>query len=200
MILSKRLILSVCLLGICTGCTPTKYSHVSVLENANQTHSGIHVDKIWLDEAAIPDLKNNHIALGQINTDSIHDEKGITKSECKEYLSTYIFNSIENGGFIQQQDNSMYKLNLYFTNMSPGDASSRIWAGELGFGHANVEIQAIVQDESNKRIIEISDSRNNSGAIGLRDTGGDKGPVLVKELIQQITDNILKELKAIIRK
>jgi hypothetical protein len=58
----------------------------------------------------------------------------------------------------------------------------------------------IVQDESNKRIIEISDSRNNSGAIGLRDTGGDKGPVLVKELIQQITDNILKELKTIIRR
>jgi hypothetical protein len=153
-----------------------------------------------LDESAIQDLSNTRISLGQINIDSIHDEKGITKLECKEYLKEYIFNSPENNGFIKMRENSIYKLNLYFTNMTPGDAASRIWAGEFGFGYANVEIQAIVQDDSKKRLIEISDSRNNSGAIGLRDTGGDKGPVLVKELIEQITDNILKELKSIIRK
>ena len=197
---SKRTYFTISFLLISIGCAPTKYSHVNVLENNNQANAGINVDKVWVDKSYVSEIQGSSISLNQISIDSIKDEKGITKNQCKEFLNEYLFSSPENNGVIIKQDSYKYKLNVFFTNMSPGDAASRIWAGEFGFGHANVEIQAIVENSESKHLIEIRDSRNNSGAIGLRDTGGDKGPELVKELIQQITDNILKEFKILTKK
>ena len=178
------------------GCATTKYSRINVLEN--QTTKGTFVDKIWVDDTKIPEIRAIGISIGEISIDSINDEKGITKQECKEYLKKTLLEKAPSYGISIDNITDNLKSNWIFTNMSPGDAASRVWAGEFGFGHANVQIQVIVFDHSGKRMIEISDSRNNSGSIGLRDSfSSDGGPKFVKELIEQITTNILEELKLI---
>jgi hypothetical protein len=185
---------------ICVGCVTTRYSHINMLEHNKETKTGKYVDNVWINNSQPALDKNAKIVLEEINIDSISDEKGITKEECKKELKNDILTNEFNKGIINENGiEPNYKMKLIFTNMSPGDAASRVWAAEFGFGHANVEIQAIISNQ-NQRIIEIKDSRNNSGAIGFRDTFGDASPQLVKEIIKQISDNIIQELNAIFRK
>lgn len=181
------------------GCVTTKYSHINVMENSKIAMEGKHVDRIWVGNEAASEIRTNGLIVENIVIDSIKDEKGISRNECLKYLEKQIEDEYYKIGIVSKGTNPQNcKLTFIFTNMSPGNAASRVWAGELGFGHANVEIQAIIKNADGKRIVEISDSRNNSGAIGFRDTFGDAGPTLVKELIKQISENILKELKLIL--
>lgn len=180
------------------GCVATKYSHINVLEN--ETQKGTHVDKIWVDDSKVSEIKAIGITIGQIYIDSIKNEEGITKEECREYLRKQLLEKAPSYGISIDSIPENLKSNWIFTNMSPGHAASRKWAGEFGFGHANVEIQVIIFDKGGKRVIEISDSRNNSGGIGLRDSfSGDGGAEFVKEIIEQISTNILEELKLVLR-
>jgi hypothetical protein len=186
------------IIAIILGCAPTKYSHINVLDHKKEATRGIYVDKVWFNQEEVKNIKN--IKLEDVNVDSIKDEKGITKAECKDLLQNVIFNNVNNGGLINNlEDSLMVVIKLVITNMSPGDRASRIMAAELGFGHANVEIQAIVFNKNKERIIEISDSRNSTGAIGFRDNAGDAGPQLVRELIEQIAGNIMMELNKVIK-
>lgn len=193
---NRIIILGVIAINI-IGCATTKYSHINVLEN--KTQDGTHVDKVWVDETKLSDIKTIGIGIGEICIDSINDEKGITREDCREYLKKKLLEKAPSYGISIDDIDDNLKSKWVFTNMSPGDAASRVWAGEFGFGHANVEIQVIVFDQSGNRVIEISDSRNNSGNIGLRDSfSRDGGPEFVKEIIEQIATNILEELKLII--
>lgn len=171
------------------------------MENSNIAKAGKNVDKIWVGDDAVSEIRSNGLVVEKIVIDSIKDEKGISRNECLNYLEKQIKDENFNIGILSSDSNPQnYKLTFVFTNMSPGNAASRVWAGEFGFGHANVELQAIIKNADGKRIVEMSDSRNNSGGIGFRDTFGDAGPTLVKELIEQISDNILRELKLILGK
>lgn len=183
------------------GCVATRYNHVNMLEHNNESIKGKFVDNVWITKSKVTyDSRTTKLNLEDINIDSISNEKGITKEECRSELKSDILKNEHNKDFIvENQPEDSYKIKFIITNMSPGDAASRIWAAELGFGHANVEIQTIIS-KADQRIIEIRDSRNNSGAIGFRDTGGDSGPQLVRELLKQISDNIIQELNSIFKK
>lgn len=187
-------------MAVFLGCVSTRYSQCSILEHNQETKRGKYVDKVWIDNSLLAGIKAGNLYLGKTSVDSIRDEKGITRKKCQNLLSQYFLESNQNTDIVSNpSDSGEFMIDLIFTNMSPGDAGSRIWAGEFGLGHANVEIQAIVVNKDGKRVIEISDSRNNSGAIGFRDTFGDSGPQLVEELIKEISDNILQELNVVIK-
>ncbi len=181
------------------GCATTKYSNVNLLDNYNSTNNGSYVKSVWINNSKIKSNETFKIFLEEINIDNISDEKGITKIEGKNVLKNSIMNSQYNNGIlVTKDDTSDYSMALAITNMSPGDRASRMWAGELGFGHANVELQVIITNKESERVIEIKDSQSNSGAIGFRDIPEDSGPQLVRELLQAISDNILQELNSII--
>ena len=194
----KFLIMVCCISMLIFGCTTTRSSNVNILENNGTAKNGNYVDSLWINKDKIGKNASFKILLAEVNIDNISDEKGITKEECKNILSEMILNSPSNHNILLEKDPSPdYRMKLAITNMSPGDRASRAWAGELGFGHAIVELQAIITNGQNERVIEMKDSHRNSGLIGIRDTFTDSGPQLVKELLQQTSEDILKELNAI---
>lgn len=192
-------ILTICFITtLLFGCVTTKYSNVNILENKNSMSEGRHAEAVWINKDKFKCNELFKILLDEVNIDNVSDEKGITRNEGKIVLAKVILNSQYNNGILLAKNPSPdYRMKLAITNMSPGDRASRIWAAELGFGHANVELQAIITNKQNERIIEIRDSRNHSGALGFRDNFEDSGPQLVRELLQETSDDILQELHLI---
>jgi len=53
----------------------------------------------------------------------------------------------------------------------------------------------VVGDSPDQPLAEFADRRRSSGAIGLRDTFGDSGPQLVREMLQDIAKDLKLELR-----
>ena len=71
-----------------------------------------------------------------------------------------------------------------------------MFAGELGMGHAWVQAEGRVIDrQSQEELVAWSDRRRSSAAIGFRDLGGDSGPTLVREMLEQIAIDLERELR-----
>ena len=120
------------------------------------------------------------------------------KCSCKsyEYLATGNFVLAE----IQDQQKAQAKLEIAITEMTPGSAAGRMFAGELGLGHAWVQVEGRVVDiDLNEEVVAFSDRRRHSGAIGFRDIGGDAGPSLVREMLETIAAELVQELRETFR-
>ncbi len=79
--------------------------------------------------------------------------------------------------------------------MDPGSATKRIMAGELGAGHAQIQVEGKVIDTgSGETVAAFAEKRSSSGAIGLEDLKGDSGPELIEHLIGLISDDVASEL------
>ncbi len=87
-------------------------------------------------------------------------------------------------------------LHIAITEMTPGSAGGRIFAGELGMGHAFVQVEGRLVDlESGKDLVAFADRRRSSGAIGFEDMGGDAGPRLVRRMLKGIAADLVRELE-----
>ena len=92
-------------------------------------------------------------------------------------------------------NNASMRLDLAITFMDPGSASDRLLAGEIGAGHAQLQIECKVIDISNGTLPAwFAERRRSSGDGGLNDLGGDAGRSLIKEMTQNISKDISKEL------
>jgi hypothetical protein len=95
---------------------------------------------------------------------------------------------------VEQPDLASAKISLAITYLTPGSAAGRMWAAELGAGHAIVQVDGKVSDVTGKEIASFEDRQRDSGAIGFEDLGGDAGPRMVKRMLESISLNFVKEL------
>jgi hypothetical protein len=71
--------------------------------------------------------------------------------------------------------------------VDPGGGFARVMAGELGAGHAWVQVEGRVTDPTSGALLAaFADRQRDSGLAGVRDTFGDVGPSLVKERLTAI--------------
>ena len=108
------------------------YSHLS---------HGHFLEAYWADSAAVEPA--TELLLGQISALQIKDKKHITVSDCKDWLEHDI---LEHPLFSSDAPNASYRLDLAITYMDPGSATKRIMAGELGAGHAQIQVEGKVID------------------------------------------------------
>jgi hypothetical protein len=86
---------------------------------------------------------------------------------------------------------------MAITYLTPGNATARILAAELGAGHAFVQVEGKLTDaKTGEEIARFADRRRDSGSIGFEDVGGDAGPRLVERLLKGISADVVKELSA----
>jgi len=97
---------------------------------------------------------------------------------------------------VSKDGEDYYKLQLAITQMDPGSAVGRMIVGELGAGHAKIQVEGRLENNAGDIIMAFSDLRSNSGAIGLKDLGGDAGPQLVKDSLGELAEAIMAELKS----
>lgn len=178
------------------GCasTPTATSY---LDNYERLAPGKYLEKYWADTAAITPAPSARLTLGDIQTDTIADKKGVTVANSAEWLRA----GVTRGElFAPGAGPAAGRLDLAITFMDPGSAAARIWAGELGAGHAQVQVEGRVTDPaSGKLLAAFAERRRSSGAIGLQDMGGDAGPSLIRTMIDKITEAANQELAATFR-
>lgn len=165
--------------------------------------SGKSLEKTWVSGESIPAAKEIRVA--EIDIEMIGDAKGITAQEARAELRRSLQRFAEMYALRLSFDVSThidpnYELKVAITEMTPGSAAARIWAGELGAGHARVQVEGrITKLAESKEIFVFSDRRGNSGTIGFADFSGDAGPSLVEKMLYSLAEDIILEIKSIIQ-
>jgi hypothetical protein len=183
-------------LSALAGCsTPTASGY---LADYDRLAEGQFLEEYWSDRSAIRAGGYSTIQLSEVSTDRIEDQKGITASECAELLrSSLVQGSLGNIVASPSGTGRIAQLDVAITNMDPGSAAARIFAGELGAGHAWVQIEgSVVDPKSGEVLASFAERRRSSGAIGFEDVGGDSGPSQVRRMVRDIAIDIRKEIDA----
>ncbi|WP_456444477.1 DUF4410 domain-containing protein [Thiolapillus sp.] len=179
-------------IALAAGCasTPTTSGY---LRDYSRLQPGQYLEKYWADKTHIKQSGSPAILLGEISVDNISDQKGITVAGCVAILKS----SLEDGGIVSSDyQDTPVRLDLAITYMDPGSAAKRVWAGELGAGHAQVQIEGRVTDTTSGNVLAtFAERRRSSGYIGIKDIGGDSGPSLIKQMITLISGDVTNELR-----
>jgi len=163
------------------------------LSDYNRLQEGEYLEAYWVDMAEIKRSDSPSILLGEISVTRIKNHKGVTVADCVGWLK----DDLLEGVVISDNQAAKYRLDLAVTHMDPGSAAKRIWAGEFGAGHAQLQIEGKVVDiESGKVIAAFAERRRSSGAIGIEDLGGNAGPHIIEHLVNLISADVNSELLA----
>ena len=160
------------------------------LSDYSRLSHGHALEAFWADTTAITPAAE--IALGEITEPHLKDKKHVTVEECANWLRRDV---LSHSLFSENAPDVKYRLDLAITHMDPGSATKRIMAGELGAGHAQVQVEGkVIDTESGNSVAEFAERRSSSGAIGLEDLKGDSGPELIEHLIKLIGEDVAAEM------
>ena len=163
------------------------------LSDYNRLVEGEYLEAYWVDMARIKRSNPPRILLGEISIAGIKDHKGVTVADCVGWLK----NDLLKGRIISDSQEAKYRLDLAITHMDPGSAAKRLLAGEIGAGHAQLQIEGKVIDiQSGKVLASFAERRRSSGAIGIEDMAGDAGPHIIEHLVSLISADVNSELLA----
>jgi hypothetical protein len=162
--------------------------------------SGSHLEKYWSDRATIESKDYATIGMAGIDVTRISDKSGVTAEQCEAWLKAALvanWGKLRSGTTFATEAGQMEaELRIAITEMTPGSAGGRIFAGEFGMGHAIVQVEGRMVDlTSGKDFVAFADRRRSSGAIGFEDVGGDAGPRLVRRMLEQIAADLVRELQ-----
>lgn len=184
----------VLLLGLLSsGCASTAIK-TGYLGDYAKLQKGKYLENYWVNASLIDKGKYSNIYVEKIDVSKIMNQGGVTAKEAQRWLQDALANY--KNLFVFNTSNAQANLDIAITEMTPGDAGARMFAGEFGMGHAWIQVEGKIEDiKSGEEIIVFSDRRRSSGAIGLRDIGGDVGPTLVHEMLEEIAADLAAELK-----
>lgn len=193
-------IIAICIVAVTlfSGCaSPIK--RTGYLTNYDKMGEGKYLENYWVNKALISSHKYSKIYVSDIDISRIANQLGVTTNDCIRWLRNSLIDTARETGdhfiFAPEANIAQVKFEIAITEMTPGSAGGRMFAGELGMGHAWIQIEGRLTDAKNgEEIVVLSDRRRSSGAIGLRDIGGNVGPDLVREMLQQVGVDIIKEL------
>lgn len=170
---------------------PTGY-----LENYKQLRPSNDIELLWSEHDRIVQGQYKRIVIGRIEARVVDSEKVTGEEACKWLRYAVLGKSASSESLVLGgETGKTAKLDLAITEMTPGSAFARIMAGELGAGHAWLQIEGRVTDEeSGVLLLTLADRRRGSGAHGFRDTVGDSGPAMISEGITAIGGSIRREL------
>lgn len=152
-----------------------------------------YLEAFWVDIPGITRTQSPRFLLGDISVGGIEDHKGVTVDDCVAWLRTDLLSSAAIG----DDPAAAYRLDLAITHMDPGSAAKRLWAGEFGAGHAQLQIEGkVVNIESGQVVAEFAERRRSSGALGAKDLAGDAGPHIIEHLVSLISADVNSELLA----
>lgn len=188
----------VCLGVMATGCAATP-EHYGFVQEQQRLTAGRHVDMAWTDADRIARKKYLPLALVEIATRHVSDQKGITAAEAGSYLRDTIQQKAkkENLPLVSNKgdQSAEAKLELAITEMYSGSRMDRIFAAENGAGHAWVQVEGrVIDSESGEELAIFADRRRSSVWIGFRDVFRDSSPGLIREMLKGIAGDVVWEL------
>lgn len=189
------IISSTLIILLSSACThpprPTGY-----LEDYKQLRPGKYLEQFWSDRDRIVQGQYKRIVMGRIEA-RVVDSAKVTGIQACSWLRSAVLRGDTSAEYLAfgAGPGKKARLDLAITEMTPGDAFARIMAGELGAGHAWVQVEGRVTDEeTGVLLVSFADRRRGSGVIGFRDVAGDSGPSMLHEMIIAIGFGIRNEL------
>jgi len=178
--------------GGCATVKPTGY-----LDGYDRLTPGNDVEGFWSDPAAIARGGYDGIELGTVEVRST-TTRAAANDEAKQWLTAALLDAPAGAATAQVCGTASQRparLDVAITEMTPGSGFWRVLAGELGAGHAWVQVEGrVVDPASGAQLAAFADRQRDSGATGLRDSLGDVGPTLVRERLTEIGESARKEL------
>ena len=179
-----------CMILTAHSATPKASGYLS---DYDRLVEGEYLEAYWVDVGQIKRSNAPRIVLGEISIAGIEDHKGVTVADCVGWLKEDLLK----GHIISNSQEAKYRLDLAITHMDPGSAAKRLLAGEIGAGHAQLQIEGKVIDiQSGKVLASFAERRRSSGAIGIEDMAGDAGPHIIEHLVSLISADVNSELLA----
>ena len=147
---------------------------------APELSRGRHVDQVWFDREAIRPAGN------------------VTVAEAEARLDQALRAAGDPIVLARADAGREARLDVAITELDPGSTMTRFWAGELGAGHAWVQVEARLTDAATgARIGALAERGRASGVATFRNSRGrDSGPGLVRDLLERIAGDIRQELSA----
>jgi hypothetical protein len=163
------------------------------LSDYDRLVEGEYLEAYWVDMTRIERSDAPSFLLGKISVAGIKDHKGVTVADCVGWLR----NDLLKGVVTSDNQAARYRLDLAITHMDPGSRAKRLWAGEFGAGHAQLQIEGKVVDTENGELIAaFAERRRSSGALGAKDLAGDAGPHIIEHLVSLVSADVNSELRA----
>ena len=154
---------------------------------------GEYLEAYWVDMAKVRRSQIPQFQLGEIETISLEDKKHVMVAD----VVSWLIDDLLVQTVITSEDNAQYRLDVAITHMDPGSRAKRLWAGEFGAGHAQLQIEGKVIDKSNGEVVAtFAERRRSSGALGAEDVLADAGPTIMNHLTRLISEDISNELLA----
>ncbi len=187
--LAAVLILASALVGCASAPTTTS----SYLDNYVRLAPGGRLEAYWQDDRYVPRFDQLSVRFFSISTEIIANKKNVSVADVVAWLTEDLTAS---GIVAANSEVAALNLELAITFMDPGSAAARIWAGDLGAGHAQLQIEGKYLDSASGQLVAtFAERRRSSGAIGLKDIGGDAGAALIREMVRFISEDIVGQLR-----
>lgn len=163
------------------------------LSDYDRLVEGEYLEAYWVDVTQIEKRDTPSMLLGEITVSKIKDHKGVSVTDCVGWLRKDLLKGV----VVSDGQAAKYRLDLAITHMDPGSRAKRLWAGEFGAGHAQLQIEGkVVDTESGEVVAAFAERRRSSGALGAKDLEGDAGPHIIEHLVGLISADVNSELLA----
>jgi hypothetical protein len=193
------LFITACL--IVAGCTTTG-KQTGYLDHYSKLHQGKYLAGFWADQTLIRQGNYEMIRIAAININQIQQQREVLPSDIRNWLQGSLMTQLRELGvsdhFTFDADTAHDAvLKLSVTDMTPGSPAARFWAAEFGVGHAKVQVEGMVKDAATgKTLALLSERKRSSGAVGMKDVGGDAGASLIRGMVRRTAKNIVSEISA----
>ena len=163
------------------------------LSDYDRLVEGEYLEAYWVDVTQIEKRDTPSMLLGEITASKIKDHKGVSVTDCVGWLRKDLLKGV----VVSDGQAAKYRLDLAITHMDPGSRAKRLWAGEFGAGHAQLQIEGkVVDTESGEVVAAFAERRRSSGALGAKDLEGDAGPHIIEHLVGLISEDVNSEFVA----
>lgn len=124
----------------CTTALKTGY-----LRDYDKLQKGKYLENYWSNTTLIDKKKYSAIRVEPIAADRISNQEGVTVEDARKWLQNALVRATSASRrhfvFEAAQVKAQAKLEIAITEMTPGSAAGRMFAGELGLGHAWVQVE-----------------------------------------------------------
>jgi len=162
---------------------------------------GQYLDGAWCSDRVGQAPAYSEVRVVSVEALGIQDRRGVSTRDAVSWLRAQLgLGSDESSGddvLLRFSDKGpIANLELAITEMDPGSATARIWAGEFGAGHAFVQVEGKLTDATEGTLLcELVQRTRASGAVGFRDLGGDSGPAMVEQMLGMVARALRDELR-----
>ncbi len=184
-----------------TGCASTG-AKTGYLQNYDDLKRGSYLQGFYLSPKA-SSLNISTIKVADIDTSKTPGAVTYTPSQAVTDLKDAIQNAALNNGepgkyVFDASAQADALLELAITEINPGSRAGRFWGGEFGAGHAYIQVEGKLKSiATGEELASFSEKRRSSGMAGAADTFGDMGPQLLKQMLNTIAGDMVRELKRI---